>query len=135
MKKYILLSLLAYLFTGCSSKNENINYNQTVFIIDKSIELTKNDFKKIKYKKIGDDTYAGYYILTKNGNKKMYSLFKNEEGKHFGIIINNKILNFNTKIIDNIFDKEYAPNNSITFQFKTEEMKLFLKSLGLNLNK
>lgn len=135
MKKNLLIILIVFLFMGCFSQNKNIKYIHTVFIIDKSVSLNKDDFKKIDYKKINDNTYAGYYILSKEGNSKLYNLFKNKKGKHFGIVINNRVLNFNTKIVENIFDKVYDPNNAVTFQFKKEEMEIFLKSIGLNLEK
>lgn len=126
MKK-IFLIFLSFLFVGCSASNKNIEYIQTVFIINNSVILKDSDFKQIKYKKTAEGTYTGYYILTQKGNEKLKKIFDGQTGKSFGVIVNNHLLNFNTKIVENIYENQALP---ITFQFSKEKLKLFLNSIG-----
>lgn len=125
--KNIFLIFLSFLFIGCGASNKSIEYTQTVFIINDSVTLQDSDFKQIEYKKIADDTYSGYYILSQKGNEKLKKLFDGQIGKSFGIIVNNHVLKFNTQIVENIYETQTLP---ITFQFPEEKLKLFLHSIG-----
>ncbi|RXJ69637.1 hypothetical protein CRV08_02730 [Halarcobacter ebronensis] len=133
LKNKLVLILFITIFTGCSYSQKNVNYENTFFIIDKSLTLNKNDIKSINYEKNSDsiNKYNVDMVLSKIGYSKLHHLFKDSEGKSFGLVVNNHTIQFNIKIIDNFFKKESIENKVVHFSFEKEDLILFLKSFDL----
>jgi hypothetical protein len=127
------LVLLVILFSGCSQIQKEVSYENSFFIIDKSLSLNKNDIKSIVYEKSTFDknSYNVDMELSKIGYSKLHHLFKNSEGKSFGLLVNNHTIQFNIKIIDNFFKKESVENKVVHYSFSKEDLILFLKSFDL----
>lgn len=133
MKSLILIFITIFTFNACSVNNENITYNNSFFICDKSTSLTKNDIKDIKYKKAlvdpqNKNLYNVIIILNKSGYTKLHDLFEKSEGKSFGVIVNNNVIQFGTKIFDNFFEEDYIENKELILQYPKENAILLLKS-------
>ncbi|PPK62183.1 hypothetical protein B0F89_105116 [Malaciobacter marinus] len=134
MKNLILTILIIFIFNACSTTpNENITYKNSFFIYDKSTSLTKNDIKSITYKKAlinpkNENLYNVIIIFNKTGYAKLHELFKQSEGKSFGIIVNNNLIQFGTKILTNFFQEASKEEKKLILQYKKEDAILLLKS-------
>ncbi|MCP4971340.1 MAG: hypothetical protein GY932_12205 [Arcobacter sp.] len=128
---FISIILIVFL-SGCSSNQNSIEYTNHFFIIDKRLTLQKADIENIKYKENKDGSYNVDLILKKRGLNKLKYLFKNSVNKHFGMVVNNKVIQFNIPIIDNIFEESDTLDNKIVhFQFTKEKTRYFLNSFGI----
>ncbi len=136
LRTSLVIVLFAAFFTGCYNKQENIEYTNHFFIIDKRLTLQKEDIEDIKYIKNDEGLYNVDLILKKRGLNKLKYLFKNSIDKHFGMIINNKIIQFNIPIVENIFEESGILNNKeIHFQFDEIQTLYFLKSFDVKFKK
>lgn len=130
--KLCILIVFVTIITGCTQQ-QNVNYDNNFFIIDKSLTLNKNDVKSIEYKEdeYNKNSYNVDMTLSKIGYSKLHHLFKNSEGKSFGLLVDNHTIQFNIKIIDNFFKKESMDNKVVHFNFSKNDLILFLKSFNL----
>lgn len=134
MKNLILTILIIFIFNACSTTpNENITYKNNFFIYDKNTSLTKNDIKSITYKKAlinpkNENLYNVIIVFNKAGYAKLHELFKQSEGKSFGIIVNNNLIQFGTKILTNFFQEASKEKKKLILQYKKEDAILLLKS-------
>ncbi|WP_320033656.1 hypothetical protein [Halarcobacter sp.] len=133
MKNLILLILTIFIFNACSTTNKKISFKNNFFIYEKTISLTKNDIKSISYKKAlidpkNENLYNVVIVFNKLGYAKLHDLFKQSEGKSFGLIVNNNVIQFGTKILENFFKEE----KELILQYKKEDAILLLKSFGVD---
>lgn len=135
LKTSLIIIVLLTFLTGCIRSQDNIEYTNHFFIIDKRLTLQKDDIDNIKYKKNEEGRYSVDLILKKRGLNKLKYLFKNSINKHFGMVVNNQIIQFNIPIVDNIFDEsESLDNKIIHFSFNKQKTILFLNSFGIKFN-
>ena len=133
--KNLIFILIILFFTSCTSKNNYAKYQSVFFIIDKNIIINKKDIVNIIYSKSTYDLSKNLYniqlIFNNLGYKKLYNLFKNSEGKSFGLVVNKQIIQFDIHIIDNFFKEQKVKNKKLTFQFDKYNTRLFLKSFDI----
>ncbi|WP_320033652.1 hypothetical protein [Halarcobacter sp.] len=137
MKYLILLILTIFTFNACSTTNEKISYKNNFFIYEKTTSLTKNDIKSIRYKKAlidpkNQNLYNIIIVFNKSGYAKLHELFKQSQDKSFGLKVNNNVIQFGTKILENFFEEASKEEKELILQYKKEDAILLLKSFGVN---
>lgn len=137
MKNLILSILTIFTFNACSTTNEKISYKNNFFIYEKTTSLTKNDIKSISYKKAlidpkNENLYNIIIVFNKLGYDKLHELFKQSKGKSFGLMVNNNVIQFGTKILENFFEESSKEEKELILQYKKEDAILLLKSFGVD---
>lgn len=137
MRNLILLILTIFIFNACSTTNEKVVYKNNFFIYEKTTSLTKNDIKSIRYKKAlinpkNQNLYNVIIVFNKSGYAKLHDLFKQSEGKNFGLMVNNNVIQFGTKILENFFEESSKEEKELILQYKKENAILLLKSFGVD---